>query len=91
LLAVLDPDVVLRAQMAGTAIQLRGAAEVAGQAAGYSRLGLDMRPLLINGAAGVVAYRDGKPFSVGGVIVRGGRIVAIDILADPARLVALGF
>jgi hypothetical protein len=41
-----------------------------------------MQPALINGAAGA----DGQPFSVGGVTVRDGKIVEIDILADPARL-----
>jgi hypothetical protein len=61
-------------------------AEVAGQAVTYSRLGLVMQPALINGAAGMVSTRDGQPFSVGGVTVRDRRIVAIDILADPARL-----
>jgi RNA polymerase sigma-70 factor, ECF subfamily len=90
LVAVLDPDVVLRADLgpgpAGGLREVRGAAEVAGQALGYSRLGLVMRPALINGAAGVVSMRDGQPFSVGGVTVRGGKIVEIDILADPARL-----
>jgi RNA polymerase sigma-70 factor (ECF subfamily) len=45
-----------------------------------------MQPALINGASGVVSTRDGKPFSVGGVTVRGGKIVEIDVLADPARL-----
>jgi RNA polymerase sigma-70 factor, ECF subfamily len=40
----------------------------------------------VNGVAGIVTMRDGRPFSVGGVTVRGGRIVAIDILADPDRL-----
>jgi hypothetical protein len=59
---------------------------VAGQALFYSRLGLVMQPALINGAAGAVATRDGEPFSVGAITVRGGKIVAIDILADPERL-----
>ena len=45
-----------------------------------------MRPALVNGAAGAVSTRDGEPFSVGGVTVRGGKIVEIDILADPERL-----
>ena len=45
-----------------------------------------MRPVLVNGAVGAVATRDGEPFSVGGLTIRGGRIVAIDILADPERL-----
>jgi RNA polymerase sigma factor (sigma-70 family) len=90
LVAVLDPDVVLRADLgplpAGGSREVRGAAAVAGQALTYSRLGLLMQPALINGAAGVVSTRDGQPFSVGGVTVKGGKIVEIDILADPARL-----
>jgi RNA polymerase sigma factor (sigma-70 family) len=90
LLEVLDPDVVLRgdagAVPAGAAIEVRGAAAVAGRALTFSRLGLVMHPVLINGAAGVVSIRDGQLFSVGGVTVRGGKIVEIDILADPERL-----
>jgi RNA polymerase sigma-70 factor (ECF subfamily) len=45
-----------------------------------------MRPALVNGAVGAVAIHDGEPFSVGAFTVRGGKIVAIDILADPERL-----
>jgi RNA polymerase sigma-70 factor (ECF subfamily) len=88
LLAVLDPDVVLRADMgplAGTR-EVHGAAQVAGQALAYSRLDLDLRPALVNGAVGLVATLAGELFSVGGLTVRGGRIVAMDILADPERL-----
>jgi len=87
---VLDPDVVLRADRgavpAAVASEVRGAAAVASQALTYSRHDLRYLPALINGAAGVVSIRDGQPFAIMGVIVRGGRIVAIDILADPARL-----
>jgi RNA polymerase sigma factor (sigma-70 family) len=89
LVAVLDPNVVLRADLgplAGGLREARGAAAVAGQALTYSRLGLVMHPALINGAAGGVSTRDGRPFSVGGFTVRGGKIVEIDILADPERL-----
>ncbi len=88
LLAVLDPDVVLRADFGpcGGSREVRGAEAVAGQALGYSQLGLVMRPALVNGAAGAVSTRDGEPFSVGGITVRGGKIVEIDILADPERL-----
>jgi RNA polymerase sigma factor (sigma-70 family) len=90
LVAVLDPDVVLRADMgagpAGGSREVRGAEVVAGQAVTYSRLGLVVRRALVNGAAGIVSTRDGRPFSVGGITVRGGRIVEIDILADPERL-----
>jgi RNA polymerase sigma factor (sigma-70 family) len=90
LVAVLDPDVVLRADLGplpgGGSREVRGAAAVAGQALTYSRLGLRVQPALVNGAAGTVSIRDGEPFSVGGVTVRGGKIVEIDILADPERL-----
>jgi hypothetical protein len=90
LLAVLDPDVVLRADLGplptGGSREVRGSAAVASQALTYSRLGLLMQPALINGAVGMVSRRDGQPFSVGGVTVRDRKIVAIDILADPARL-----
>jgi RNA polymerase sigma factor (sigma-70 family) len=90
LVAVLDPDVVLRADMgagpAGGSREVRGAEAVAGQAVTYSRLGLVVRRALVNGAAGIVSTRDGRPFSVGGITVRGGRIAEIDILADPERL-----
>jgi len=90
LLEVLDPDVVLRADLGplptGGSREVRGAAAVAGQALTYSRLGLFVRPALINGAVGAVTTRDGQPFSVGGFTIRGRRIVEMDILADPRRL-----
>ena len=86
LVAVLDPDVVLRADIGEGAETVRGAETVAGRALGYSRLDLLVKPALVNGAVGAVSTRDGKPFSVGGFTIRGGRIVEIDILADPERL-----
>jgi RNA polymerase sigma factor (sigma-70 family) len=88
LVAVLDPTVVLRADLgpAGRSREVRGSTAVAGLASAYSQLGLVLRPALINGAVGIVAVRDGRPFSVGGLTVSGGRIVSIDILADPERL-----
>ena len=49
-------------------------------------LGLDVRPALINGVAGAVAFRDGQPFSIGAVTVRDGKIVELDFLGDPERL-----
>jgi RNA polymerase sigma-70 factor (ECF subfamily) len=63
---------------------------VAGQAGAFSQLGLETRPAVVNGVAGTVALRDGRPFSVSAVTVRDGRIVAMDILADPDRLDRLG-
>jgi RNA polymerase sigma factor (sigma-70 family) len=90
LLELLDPDVVLHQDFgplrAGGRKELRGAAAVAGQARQYSRLDLEMRPALINGAVGAVALRDGEPFSIGAITVRGGKIVEMDFLADPERL-----
>jgi RNA polymerase sigma factor (sigma-70 family) len=87
LVAVLDPDVVLRADLgAAGSREVRGAAAVAGQAVFYEQLGLDMKLALVNGAVGLVTTREGKPFSVGGFTVRHGRIVEMDWLADAARL-----
>ena len=86
LVAILDPDVVLRADFGPGSREVRGAEAVARQATGYSQIGLVMHPVLINGVAGMVSTRDGRPFSVGAVTVRGGRIVEMDILADPERL-----
>ena len=93
LVAVLDPDVVLRADggaMPGSlSREVRGPKVVAGQALSWSRVDLSMRRALINGAPGLVATLNGRPFSVGAFTVRGGKIVEIDILADPARLAQL--
>jgi RNA polymerase sigma-70 factor (ECF subfamily) len=90
LVSVLDPDVVLHADLGPSApggrFELHGVEAVAKQAGTYSRLGLVIRPALVNGAAGVVTFRDGEPFSVGAFTVRGGRIVEIDFLADPERV-----
>jgi RNA polymerase sigma-70 factor, ECF subfamily len=89
LLAILDPDVVLRADFPEGVREVRGAELVARQAMGYARMDLDVTPALINGTVGAVTRRSGELFSVGGFTVQGSRIVAIDILADPARLAAL--
>jgi RNA polymerase sigma-70 factor, ECF subfamily len=91
LVAVLDPDVVLRADSgpAGPSREVRGAETVAGQALTWSRVDLTAHRALINGAAGLVSTRNGQPFSVGAFTIRSGKIVEIDILADPERLAAL--
>jgi RNA polymerase sigma-70 factor (ECF subfamily) len=90
LVAVLDPDIVLRADGGGlpgvASREVRGAETVASQAINFSRLDLQIRPALVNGAAGAVTMRDGRPFSVTGFTIRGRKIVEMDILADPARL-----
>jgi RNA polymerase sigma-70 factor (ECF subfamily) len=90
LVAVLDPDVVVHADFGGGVTQeTRGAEAVARQAQMYERLGLVIHPALINGAVGAVMTRDGRPFSVGAVTVRDGKIVELDFLGDPARLAEL--
>ena len=91
LVAVLDPDVVLRADggLTGLSQHVQGAETVAGQALLWSRVDLTMRRALVNGAAGVVTIRDGRPFSVGAFTVKNGKIVEIDFLADPERVARL--
>jgi RNA polymerase sigma-70 factor (ECF subfamily) len=90
LLEVLDPDVVLRTDQGalpvGASRVVRGAANVARQALAFSRLDIEVRPALVNGAAGTVTLRDGRPFSIAGFTIRNRRIVEMDILADPERL-----
>jgi RNA polymerase sigma-70 factor, ECF subfamily len=91
LVAVLDPDVVLRSDRgafpAGASRVVHGARTVAENALKFWRVAGSVRPVVVNGAAGVIAFApDGKPFSVIGFIVRLGKIVEIDVLADPARL-----
>jgi RNA polymerase sigma-70 factor, ECF subfamily len=90
LLHVLDPDVVLRADRvvaAGASREIRGAAAVAAQALAYSRRRAPFaRPALVNGAAGLVVSAHGQPLSVLGFTVTHGKIVEIDVFADPARI-----
>lgn len=90
LVAVLDPAVVLQtdatATRPDTSIAVRGAQKVARRAQSFSRLGLLRRPVLVNGAPGLVCMLGGKPFSVMAFTVRGGKIAEIDILSDPNRL-----
>jgi len=93
LVAVLDPDVVLRsdggAERPHDTVTVHGAQAVAERASSYAHLSPYVRPALVNGVAGVVVAPRGRPFSVLAFTVRGGRIVAIDALADPARLAEL--
>ena len=89
LLAVLDPDVVLRADTGAGVVPLFGAAAVAGQALLYRRLAADRRTVLVNGTVGVLTAPEGRPMSIMAFTIVDGRIVAIDILADPERLARL--
>ncbi len=95
LVGVLDPEVVIRAdggeaRPSATHV-IRGAVEVAGRAMTFARLSPFVRPVLVNGVAGVLVVPEGRVFSVMAFTVAGGRIAAIDVLADPARLDRLEF
>lgn len=90
LVAVLDPDVVLRDDTgSGTVVEVRGVERVAARAWGFTQIGLVGRPALVNGVAGWVALRGGEVYAVGAITVRNGRIATMDILRDPARLAGL--
>jgi RNA polymerase sigma-70 factor (ECF subfamily) len=94
LLAVLDPDVVVRsdggAARPGLVSLVRGAQAVAQQAMSFRAFADTATRVLVNGVPGGVAWApDGSPFAVLAVTVKGGRIVGIDVLADPDRLAQL--
>jgi RNA polymerase sigma factor (sigma-70 family) len=90
LVAVLDPDVVVRSDggLARPEVSavVRGASAVAGRALTFAQPSALVRPALVNGAAGVVVIVDGRPVSVMGFTVRHGKIAEIDVLVDPERL-----
>ncbi len=90
LVAVLDPDVVLRADAGregpGVTRVVRGAQTVARQALTFSALAPLARPVLVNGQPGLMALRDGKPISVLALTIVDDHVVEMNILADPARL-----
>jgi RNA polymerase sigma-70 factor (ECF subfamily) len=94
LLAVLDPDVVLRADAGasrpGMTRLIRGARAVAGQALTFRRFGETAERVLVNGKPGGIARTpDGRPFAVVAITVADARIAWIDVLADPDRLARL--
>jgi len=90
LVAVLDPEIVLRADggaAKGMSRLVRGAQAVVAQAAAFSKLGLSSQVVLVNGNIGVVSrLPDGRVLSVIGFTVAGGKVLEMDILADPDRL-----
>ncbi|MGD0453230.1 MAG: sigma-70 family RNA polymerase sigma factor [Solirubrobacteraceae bacterium] len=90
LAAVLDPDVVLRAHRRdGDPIELRGARRVAAGAMSARRFASYVRPALINGAAGVVAFDGARPFAVLAFTVIDERAVAIDVFNNPELVAKL--
>src|SRR5437762_11682108 len=90
LVAVLDPAIVLRADggaVKGMSRLVRGGQAVVAQAAAFSKLGLSNQVVLVNGNIGVVSrLPDGRLLSVIGFTIAGGKVVEMDILADPDRL-----
>jgi RNA polymerase sigma factor (sigma-70 family) len=89
LVAVLHPDVVLRADggaAPGRSHRAQGAENVAGRALMFRRADLSIHRALVNGTAGLLSTRNGELFSVVGLTIVGGRIAELDILVDPERL-----
>jgi RNA polymerase sigma factor (sigma-70 family) len=90
LVAVLDPEVVVRGDVgSGSLLVTRGAENVARNAMSASRPGLVARSALVNGGAGWVSWLDGEVYAVAALTLRDGRIATMDILLDPARLARL--
>ena len=88
LVSVLHPDVVLRGDFGpGTAgFRAEGASSVAKLARSYAGPEREVRAATVNGAAGAVIFVTGQPTAIMGFLVRGGRVAAIDVLADPERI-----
>ena len=93
LVSVLDPDIVLRSdggvRRAAATAAARGPEAVAGRALMFASPSATLVPVLVNGAAGVMVVAGGRVVSIMGFTVVGGRVVAIDALADPDRLAGL--
>ncbi|HEV8191220.1 MAG TPA: sigma-70 family RNA polymerase sigma factor [Ktedonobacterales bacterium] len=87
LLMLLDPDVVYRADSAAVAVgsagEVHGAQDVAKQFAGRAQVA---QPALINGTVGLIWAPGGQPRVAFGITIARGKIVAIDLVADPERL-----
>jgi RNA polymerase sigma-70 factor, ECF subfamily len=91
LLAVLDPDVILRADRGGVGpgglVEIRGARAVAESAVMFAKLPRSAHAAIVNGAAGIVSFdAERRPFSVLGFTIARRKIMEIDILADSIRL-----
>jgi RNA polymerase sigma factor (sigma-70 family) len=90
LMTLLDPEIVLREDAGpgrpGESVIVRGARAVAERAASFAQLTPYARPVLVNGAVGALVAPEGRPFALMSFTVTDGRIVEIDVLADPLRL-----
>ncbi|RLU85044.1 RNA polymerase subunit sigma-70 [Streptomyces griseocarneus] len=90
LVALLDPEVLLRADTGHGVTQVRGAAAVANQALLFRAAARFARPVLVNGTVGILTAPDGEAVAVMGLTIADGRVRTIEILADPERLQSLG-
>jgi RNA polymerase sigma-70 factor (ECF subfamily) len=90
LLAILDPDIVLRADAGegpfGPSVLVHGAREVIAHAQRFAPLGRFARPVLVNGAPGFLVTRDGEALALLAVTVQDDKITEMNVLADPVRL-----
>jgi RNA polymerase sigma factor (sigma-70 family) len=86
LLALLDPDVVVRADAARV---VRGARAVAGQALSFAGRARSASPALVDGVPGLVVATQGRPRIVLAFTIRGDRILELEVIADPGRLAGL--
>jgi RNA polymerase sigma-70 factor (ECF subfamily) len=93
LLAVLDPDILLReddgTERPAASLVIRGARSVAERAQSFAHLAAAAHRALVNGVPGVLVAPGGRPFALLAFTVVGGRIAEIDVLSDPERLAAL--
>src|SRR5918992_1960149 len=86
LLAVLDPDLVVRADVTGTLTEIRGAAVWAKGAVAYGHLAELTQPALVDGAIGVVVAPRGRLVRALRFTIANGKITEIEVIGDPARL-----
>jgi len=92
LLAVLDPDLVVRTDLAvpsGAPAEIRGAAVWAKQAVAFGHLARLVRPALVNGAIGAVMAPRGRLFRALRLTIANGKITELEVIGDPARLAGL--
>jgi RNA polymerase sigma factor (sigma-70 family) len=93
LVALLDPDVVLRADAGasplGPSHMIRGPREVIAQARRFTPLGRYARRVLVNGGPGALVVTQGKPLALASITVVNGKITELNFLADPDRLARL--
>jgi RNA polymerase sigma factor (sigma-70 family) len=93
ILAVLDPDVIVRlgegAGRPGAPGEIHGAENWAGGALAYAKAAKSVQPALINGAVGLVWAPRGRLLRAMTCVVTDGQIVEVEVIADPARLRSL--